>query len=136
MKDKIAIVLSDFNKDITQKMLETALKTAKKQNLKVVQIVHVPGAWEIPYALKQVFEKRKIDGAVMLGVVLQGDTDHDKIVGNNCTTFAMQLSLEYNIPLCSGIIGPRVKYDAAKKKAEEYSTRAVETIAYILKLQI
>ena len=134
MARKIAIIISDYNRNVTQKMLEFALNTAKKLNLSVSLVVHVPGAFEIPLAMKKVLKSGNVDGVVTLGVVLQGDTDHDIVVSHYSAAQSLKLSLKYNIPLGYGVMGPRMKKEMAPGKAEEYSARAVETVAYMMEL--
>jgi len=134
MARKIAIIISDYNRNVTQKMLEFALNTAKKLNLSVSQVVHVPGAFEIPIAMQKVLKSGNVDGVVTLGVVLQGDTDHDIVVSHYSAAQSLKLSLKYNIPLGYGVMGPRMKKEMAPGKAEEYSARAVETVAYMMEL--
>src|SRR3989338_9499541 len=109
MARKIAIIISDYNRNVTQKMLEFALNTAKKLNLSVSQVVHVPGAFEIPIAMQKVLKSGNVDGVVTLGVVLQGDTDHDIVVSHYSAAQSLKLSLKYNIPLGYGVMGPRMK---------------------------
>ena len=58
---KIAIVVSDFNKEITSKMEKKAENLAASLGAEIVKKVHVPGAFEIPFAVKQLFEKEEID---------------------------------------------------------------------------
>ena len=133
---KIAIIISDYNEEITKIMLSTASATAKKLGIEVSDTIHVPGALEIPFAMKNLIESKKsgkkIDGIVALGAVIQGDTDHDIVVAHNCAALTLELSLKHNIPLGFGVMGPRVKYPQAKAKAKEYSGRAVETVAEMI----
>jgi len=72
---------------------------------------------------------------VTLGVVIQGDTDHDLIIVNNVSKKLMDLSLQYNKPLGFGIIGPRVTWQQAKKRATEYSKRAIKAALEMLRIK-
>ncbi len=132
MQKKVAIVVSDFNQNITQKMVGFAEKKAKRLGLGISEIIHVPGAFEIPFALKNLLKSKKISGAIVLGAVIQGETDHDILVANLCARGVMKLSLKYNIPIGFAVMGPRIKTDMAERKAQEYSERAVETVAYMI----
>lgn len=126
MKYKIAIVVSDFNKEITSLMEKSAEKTAESMNMEITKKVHVPGAFEIPFAAKKLFTDKKIDAVVALGAVIEGQTYHDIVIVNTVAQKLMELSLEYNKPLGFGIIGPRVTWQQAENRAEEYAKRAVK----------
>src|SRR3989338_4611306 len=132
MKHRISIIVSDFNGNITSKMLAYAEKTAKKLGLDITSVVHVPGTFEIPLALKHVLSKKNIDGAVVLGAVKQGDTGHDVVVAENCARQIMKLSLKHSTPIGLGVIGPKATIKTAEERAEEYSVRAVETVSKMI----
>jgi len=123
----IALVVSDFNKEITSKMEKSAEKTAKSLNAKIIKKIHVPGAFELPFGAKKLFKDKKIDAVVALGAVIQGETDHDIIIVNSVSQKLMELSLQYNKPLGFGIIGPRVTWQQAQGRSLKYSERAVRT---------
>ena len=90
----IAIVTADFNSKITHKMEEIAKQKAIELGAKIEKIIHVPGAFEIPFAVKKLLKQKEIDGVITLGAVIKGDTDHDQIVANNSAEQIIKLSLE------------------------------------------
>lgn len=130
---KIGIVIGDFNEEITSRMEKKALEVAKNFEVDVIENIHVPGSFEIPIIVKKLLENKEIDGIVTLGAVIQGDTDHDVIIVENVARKIMDLSLEYNKPVGLGIIGPRVTWQQAEKRAEEYAERAVKTTVEMIK---
>ena len=134
MNLKIAIVVSDFNEEITSKMEKTAENLASSLNVDIVKKTHVPGTFEIPFAVKNILDKEKIDAIVALGAVIQGDTDHDVLITNTVAQKLMELSLHYSKPLGLGIIGPRVNRKQAEERAEEYAERAVRTAIEMIKI--
>ena len=133
---KIAIICADFNDEITSVMLETALLRAKQQQLEVIKIVKVPGCFDMPYVIKKILvhdqDHKKIDGIITLGAVLQGDTDHDIIVADHCARKCTDLSVEYVIPIALGVIGPRVSWQNALKRREEYAVRAIDAVKMLI----
>ena len=130
----IALVISDFNSKITSKMEENAEKVAGSLGAKVVKKIHVPGAFEVPYATRILLKKKNIDAVVVLGAVIRGDTDHDIVIVNSISHKLMDLSLQYNKPLGFGIIGPRVTRQQAEQRALEYSKRAVKVALEMVKI--
>ncbi len=134
MKPKIALVVSEFNKEITLKMEKSAEKTANSLGAEIVKKIHVPGAFEVPFAANNLLKNKKIDAVVVLGAVIQGETYHDVVIVNAVSSKIIDLSLKYNKPIGFGIIGPRVTWQQAEKRAEEYAKRAVEAAVKMLKI--
>ena len=133
MNEKIAIVVSRFNNDITKKMSKAAQQRAKELKIKITEIVEVPGAFEIPLAAKNLLAKKNIDGVVTLGAIIKGDTDHDEVIAHSIAKYLIDLSLLYNKPVTLGVLGPNITWEQAEKRIKEYSERAVETVAGILR---
>src|SRR3989338_5576937 len=128
----IGIVLADFHKKTAKEMLLHAKAAAKKNGLNVISVVKVTGAFDVPLPLKRMLARSDIDGAVVLGAIVQGKTAHDEIVAYTCAEKISYLSLEYNKPVGYGISGPRMSVAQAKARAKEFSVRAVEAVARIL----
>ena len=126
MKEKIGLIVSDFNQEITSIMEKAAEKAAKSLKLEVVKKIHVPGAFEIPFAANKLLKNKKINAVAALGAVVQGETYHDVVIMNAVSSALVDLSIKYNKPIGFGIIGPRVTWVKAKARAEEYAKRAVE----------
>lgn len=131
---KIAIIVSDFNEEITSKMEKNAEKVAGSLNAEIVKKIHVPGAFEIPFAVNNLLKNKNIDAVVVLGVVIQGETYHDVVIVNTVAQALVELSLQYNKPIGFGIIGPRVTWQQAEKRAEEYAKRAVKAALEMVKV--
>ena len=131
----IALVVSDFNEKITSKMEKNAEKTAKNLKANIVKKIHVPGAFEIPFATKNLLKNKKINAVVVLGAVIQGDTHHDIVIVSTIAKALTELSLQYNKPIGFGIIGPRVTYPQAESRALEYSKRAVKAALELVKMK-
>ena len=133
-KEKLGIVVSEFNPEITKRMENAAAEYAKMQGAEIVSIVKVPGAYEIPFAAKKLLSRKDIGAAVALGAVIKGDTDHDIIIGHSVAKSLQELSLEFDKPVSLGIIGPNATWEHAEKRAEEYSRRAVDAALKMLRL--
>ena len=101
----VGIVVSDTRKHITQKMLDLAEKTANTNNCKT-NIIHVPGTFDIPLAVKILLEKKEIAGVITIGVVIKGETSHDKVIAYTVAKTLQELSLQYRKPVTLGINGP------------------------------
>ena len=131
----LALVISDFNKEITSKMERNAEKVVTSLDAKIVKKIYVPGAFEMPFAANILLNKKNVDALVVLGAVIQGDTDHDLIIVHNIAQKLMEISLKHNKPIGFGVIGPRVTWQQAQARANEYSKRAVKTALEMTKLK-
>ncbi len=121
----LGIVVSDFNRKMTAKMLQSAQKTATRLKATIKEVVHVPGSFEIPLGVKKLLKKKEIDAVVTLGVVKKGETDHDKVIAYTVAGKISGLGLEFEKPVTLGIIGPNAPLHLAQARLEEYGKRAV-----------
>lgn len=125
VKYRIGAVVAEFNYDLTHMMLELAKEEAKTRNCEIVQVVAVPGVFDMPLAIKKLLEKDDIDTVITLGAVIEGSTDHDQIVAQHASRKIADLSLEFEKPVALGISGPGMTRLDAHKRVE-YGKRAVE----------
>ncbi len=129
----LGIIVSEFNYDITYLMLQKALDQAKFLGAKVAYVIRVPGAFEIPLAVKELLEKDDVDAVVTLGAVIKGETKHDELVATHAARKILDLSIQYGKPVTLGIIGPGASRMQALERIEEYARRAVEAAIKMVK---
>lgn len=125
-KIRLAIVVSEFNFDVTYLMLQKALDHAKVVNADVKVVVRVPGTFELPIAVAALISRDDVDAVVTLGAVIKGETEHDEVVAHQTARKLLDLSLQYEKPVSLGIIGPGATRAQAQARIEEYARRAVE----------
>ena len=133
MAEKLAIVVSDFNREITSRMRKKAEQRAKELNAQLIKIVEVPGAFEIPLAVRRMIEDKNVQGIVTLGAIVKGDTSHDQVIAQAIANELLRLSVEYKKPVSLGIIGPNATWNQAIKRADEYALRAVDSVFRMLR---
>ncbi len=105
---KLGIVVSEYYwEEITGKMLDLAVKTARDLNAEV-ETIKVPGSFDIPLAVKKLLKRKEIDGVVTLGAIVQGETDHDGVIAYSIAHSLSQLSLEFEKPVMLGVNGPKM----------------------------
>ena len=134
-KEKIAVVVSQFNHEITSKMEKKVLQHAKKFQVEIVKIVKVPGAFEIPLAVSKVIADKNIAGIVTLGAVIKGETDHDVIITRSVAKKLLDLSIKFKKPISLGILGPNITWELADRKKEEYAVRAVDAVVKMVRMK-
>ena len=103
---KVAIVVSRFNAFITERLLAGALQAlrqcgAKNEN---VEIVRVPGAYEIPSASRMLAETKKYNAVVCIGCLLRGDTAHYDVIVNEVGRGVGQSAQETGVPHAFGVL--------------------------------
>lgn len=128
---KIAIVVSEFNKEITSRMLLVAKEKAKLLNLKISHVCEVPGAFDMPIIVQALLQKKNVDGVVTLGAIIKGQTKHDEVIANSTANALTKLSLKYSKPVSLGITGPGIQERQAFARIRPVSERAVEAIVKI-----
>ena len=104
---RFAIVVSRWNELITKELLAGALDEFKAHGATDVTVLHVPGTWEIPVAVKGLLSKEKPPvGIVALGCILQGQTPHAKLLGADVGSALMSLQTEFGVPVSWGVLTP------------------------------
>ena len=133
MAERLGMVVSTFNYEITGEMARKAQQRAKEVGARIVKIVEVPGSFEIPFAVKQLLEDKNIEGVVTIGTIIKGGTDHDNVVAHNVAGKLLDLSCEYNKPVSLGISGPNITWQQSEKRIEEYAIRSVDSVVKMLR---
>jgi 6,7-dimethyl-8-ribityllumazine synthase len=123
---RLALVVAEFNYDVTQFMLQKAIDHAKFLGAEVVYVVKVPGVYDIPTVLRDLVIKEEVDAVATLGAVIQGATKHDEVVAHQAARKILDISVESGKPVALGIIGPGANRMQALERVEEYARRAVE----------
>jgi len=125
---KIGIVVSEFNFDITQMMLEQARTHANFLGVEISKEVFVPGVFDMPLAIKELLKRSDVDGVVTLGAVIEGETEHDQIVIQNASRKITDLAVEFGKPVSLGISGPGMTRLQAQDRIDK-AKAAVEAVA-------
>ncbi|HIA97585.1 MAG TPA: 6,7-dimethyl-8-ribityllumazine synthase [Marine Group III euryarchaeote] len=132
MAKSIAIVAGSFHKDLVDKMVDEARKTASENNLIVEEVFWVPGSMEVPLQLKRLLIRESIEGAVVLGIIEKGDTGHGLVMGQAVTKGIIDLQLASMKPIGYGIIGPGAKDKQIESRLVPYARKAVLAVSEML----
>lgn len=122
----IAIVVSEFNHEITSKMLDVALEKAKSLKLNIKYICKVPGVFDMPLVIDILLKKKEIDAVITLGTVIKGETKHDELIANTTAKAITDLSILHQKPVTLGITGPNITDRQAHARIRPVAERAVE----------
>ena len=125
MKNKVLIIQANYYKDISTALLKSAKNELK--NFAKINIVSVPGVFEIPVVISK--NLKKYDGFVALGCVIKGQTPHFDFLSKSTTDAIMNISVESKKPVGNGIITCLNKNQAiARGKKGREAANAVKTI--------
>jgi len=129
---RLGFVVSEYNFDVTMMMLERAKAHAEFLGCTIDRVVKVPGVYDIPFALARILKDDDIDGAVALGAVIEGETDHDEIVIQHAARKIIDISLENDKPVGLGITGPGMSRNQAQARIENAKS-AVEACVKLIR---
>ena len=124
-------MVSEFNQEVTSRMLSVTQEKAKKLKLKITYTCHVPGAYDMPIIVDALLQKKNVDGVVTLGAIIKGQTKHDEIIAHSAANALTELSLKYQKPVSLGISGPGMQERHAYARIRPVAERAVEAIVKI-----
>ncbi|MGY5151155.1 MAG: 6,7-dimethyl-8-ribityllumazine synthase [Candidatus Nitrosopumilus sp. bin_6a] len=127
----IAIVVSEFNEEITSRMLDVAKEKANLMKLKISYITMVPGAYDMPIIVDSLLNKKNVDAVVTLGAIIKGQTKHDEVISHAAAKSLTDLSLKYKKPVSLGISGPGMQERHAYARIRPVAERAVEAVVKI-----
>lgn len=133
---KIHIAISDWNSDITLKLLEGAKKTLLDAGMDAdsIKVMHVPGTFELPFAAKCLLKANPTDAVVCLGCVIQGDTKHDDYINNAVANGIMQLSLLSDKPIIFGVVTTNNLEQAQDRSGGKHGNKGIEAAVTALKM--
>lgn len=103
---RFCIVAARFNDRIVEDLVRGALDALRRHGIdeSAVDLVRVPGAYELPLAAKRVARTRQYDAIIALGVVIRGGTPHFEYVCGECSAGLARVSLEFELPVGFGVL--------------------------------
>ncbi|MBW1742284.1 MAG: 6,7-dimethyl-8-ribityllumazine synthase [Deltaproteobacteria bacterium] len=103
---KFAVVVSRFNDFVSDKLLGGALDALSRHGARDedIDVVKVPGAFEIPLMAKKMARKEKYDAVICIGAVIRGSTPHFEYVSAEVSKGVAQVGLQAGIPVIFGVI--------------------------------
>ena len=119
---RFAIVASRFNEFIVESLIKASLHCLRQHgaNETDIEIVRVPGAFEMPIAVDKVAAKRRVDGIVALGAVIRGGTPHFDYVASQCVKGINAAAQRHGVPIGNGVL----TVDTIEQAIERAGTKA------------
>ena len=132
---RFAIVASRWNPRIVDALVDGARDTLQANGIgaEAIDLVRVPGAWEIPLAAKKLARQGRHAAIIALGCVVRGDTRHYEQVADGCAQGLMRVALDHEVPVANGVLAVEQHEDAVARaggahgnKGEEAALAAIE----------
>jgi 6,7-dimethyl-8-ribityllumazine synthase len=132
---KIAIVVADFNSEVTAPMLRRAIKHATSLKAEITHTAHVFGIYDMPTVVKRLLQRQDVDGVVLIGAAIKGETQHDEVIAHAVADIAAHLAVEFEKPVGLGITGPGMTDEQAAARIDnaKNAVEAVVRVATLLK---
>jgi 6,7-dimethyl-8-ribityllumazine synthase len=125
---QFCLIVSRFNSFVVESLLSGALDALKRHGAEDndLQIVRVPGAFEMPLAAQRIAAKKQFDAIIALGAVIRGGTPHFEYVAGECTKGLAQVSAQYNVPVAFGVLTVDTIEQAIERAGTKAGNKGVE----------
>lgn len=138
-KRKVAIIVSEWNEEVTEAMYEGAYNTLRENGVQKENIIKksVPGSYELPLAAQWMAQSDDIDAVICIGCVIQGDTRHFDFICDAVAQGIKDVNLKYNKPVIFGVLTPENQQQALDRaggihgnKGDEAAITAVKMLGF------
>ncbi|WRA86581.1 6,7-dimethyl-8-ribityllumazine synthase [Helicobacter pylori] len=134
--EKIAILTSRFNHIITDRLKEGAMDCFKRHggDEELLDIVLVPGAYELPFILERLLGSEKYDGVCVLGAIIRGGTPHFDYVSAEATKGIAHAMLKYSMPVSFGVLTTDNIEQAIERAGSKAGNKGFEAMSTLIEL--
>lgn len=119
---RFGIAVARFNSFVVESLLEGAVDCLQRHGTKStdIEVVRVPGAFELPLAVQRMAATKKYDAIIALGAVIRGGTPHFDYVAGECTKGIAQVMMQHSVPVSFGVL----TVDTIEQAIERAGTKA------------
>jgi 6,7-dimethyl-8-ribityllumazine synthase len=125
---RFAIVASRFNEFIVESLIRGAIETLQRHGAaeKQIELVRVPGAFEMPLTVKKLLAARRHDAVIALGAVIRGATPHFQYVAGECASGLSRVALESGVPIAFGVLTTDTIEQAVERAGAKSGNKGAE----------
>ena len=133
---KFALVAGRFNSFVVEHLINGAKDALLKYGADEtdIELFYVPGAFEIPLALKKTASAGRYDGIVALGAVIRGGTPHFEYVAGECVKGISQVSLDSEIPIAFGVLTVDTVEQAIERSGANSENKGAEAAESVIRM--
>lgn len=135
-KVRVGIVVSDWNTEITGALLQGAQDYLMEQGVKSkhIQVIHVPGSFELPLGAQHLANIKSVDAVIALGCVIQGETRHFDFICDAVANGISHVGLKFNKPVAFGVLTTQNLEQAKDRSGGKHGNKGVEAAETALKM--
>ncbi len=132
----IAIVVAEWNSEITYSMKDACIDTLLQHGVKRNQIIvkQVAGSFELPFVAKQVILHQNADAVICIGCIIQGETRHFDFIAQATANGIMNVGLECNVPVIFGVLTTNNMQQAIDRAGGKHGNKGTEAAVTCLKM--
>jgi 6,7-dimethyl-8-ribityllumazine synthase len=133
---RIVVVASRFNESVTTPLAEGAVEALVRHGVPFddIDVLWVPGAWELPVAVRRALATERYDAAVAVGAVIRGDTPHFDIVAGESARGLMDVSRDFDVPVTLGVLTTDTLAQAEARAGGEFGNKGADAAIAVLEL--
>jgi 6,7-dimethyl-8-ribityllumazine synthase len=133
---QIFVIASRYHAQACDSMVAAAVETLRHAGVDEtsIQIVRVPGAWELPLAVQAVLQQRRAVGAVAIGVVIRGETTHDEHINRAVSLELMRLGTEFGKPVGLGLLTCNTEDQVVARTGGQLGNKGTEAAKAVLEM--
>lgn len=121
----LGLVAAKYNAPIAEQMAEAAVEAAADAGAEIVRRLQIPGVYDAPLPADRLARRDEVDAVVVVGAIVEGDTDHDAVIGHATAKSLQRVSLDRDTPVTFGVSGPG-QSDAEARERVAKATEAVD----------
>ncbi len=133
---KFAIVVARFNSFITERLLDGAMDGIVRHGGKAedVDVIRVPGSWELPLTVAEVAKTKKYDAILCLGAVIRGDTPHFDYVAGEAAKGVGQVAMQTGVPIAFGVLTTNTVEQAVDRAGAKHGNKGFDAAATAIEM--
>ena len=127
----LGLVVAQFNKErpITPEMAARGREAAAEAGAEIVETIEVPGTYDAPLAADRLARRDDVDAVAVIGAIVSGDTDHDRVIADAAAQGLTDVSLERDTPVAFGVTGPGMSAAEAEERIDKGAAAVESAIA-------
>lgn len=133
---RVAVVVARFNRELTDLLLKGCREALLQAGVpeSAIEVVEVPGAWELPLTCARLAVSERFDAVVALGAVVRGETAHFDFISSECARGLQQVMLETGVPVAFGVLTPENHQQAIERADPERKNKGGEAARAALEM--
>ena len=133
---RIAVVVSRFNSAVTERLLAGALEALRASGVAedAIEVVHVPGAFELPLPVQLLAASGRVDAIVCLGAVVRGETPHFEYISSTVFDLIGELAVRHQLPIALGVLTTETVEQALQRSGGTHGNKGRDAVVTAIEM--